>query len=54
MSRKILIPIAIVLFLFNVFGRYSGYNVSEIVLDFTTLAFWVLVLVVIVLRAKEK
>ena len=46
--------IAGVLFVFTFFGKYSGYNISESIVDFTNIAFWVVLLIYMILKSKEK
>ena len=54
MRSKYFIWIAVVLWLFTLFGKYSGYNISESIVDFTYIAFWVVLVIGIVLKSKGK
>ena len=46
--------VAPVLLLFTLFGKYSGYNISESIVDFTYVAFWFVIVIGIVLKSKGK
>ena len=46
--------IAGILLVFTLFGKYSGYNISESIVDFTYIAFWIVLVIGIVLKSKGK
>ena len=46
--------VAGVLLVVTFFGKYSGYNISESLTDWTNLAFWVVLVIGIVLKSKGK
>lgn len=54
MKSKYFRWIAGVLLVFTFFGKYSGYNISESLTNLTNLAFWVVLVIGIVLKSKGK
>ena len=54
MSSKLLNGIALVLLAFTFFGKYSSYNISESITDWTNVAFWIALGIAYVLKGKGK
>ena len=54
MRSKYFIWIAVVLWLFTLFGKYSGYNISESIVTNTYFVFLAVIFIAFMLKSKGK